>query len=137
MLRRLRAVAGGAAVAAAAVLVVAGCGGGSEKAYSAEATEACLERAGLTIIPVDGSTDVVASSALGGSVSARLSLNKVTIAFGRSAAEGTVIEKAYATYGSQDIPIDQVLERRRNAVLLWAGVPTLQDGKVVRECLKS
>ena len=126
------------ALAAVAVLVAAGCGGGgSEKAYGASATRSCLEKAGVEIVPVDESSDLVASSALGGSLGARLAANHVTISFGRDATEGDLLRQAYTRYGSRDVPIDQVLERRRNAVLLWAGAPTRQDADVVRSCLES
>lgn len=130
-----------AALAAVAALVVAGCGGGgggsSAEAYTVDGTKACLVDEGVSIVAVDEAADFVAASALAGSLGAKLALNRVTIAFGRSEAEGLQIEKAYAEYGSKDVPIDQVLERKRNAVLLWAGVPTEQDAKAVRSCLKS
>lgn len=128
---------GGLALAAAAALAAAGCGGsGGGKTYSASATRACLEKAGVKIVPVDAANDFVASSALAGTVGAKLALNRVTISFGRDDAEGQLIQAAYAKYGSKDVPIDQVLERKDNAVLLWAGQPTKQDGDVVRSCLK-
>ena len=133
---RLRRTVAGALVAGAAALLIAGCGGGGTKAYSAAATKACLEKAGVRIVAVDEKTDIVAASALAGAVGAKLALNRVTISFGRSDAEGALLQKAYAKYGSKDVPIDQVLERRRNAVLLWAGAPSAQDSDVVRACLK-
>lgn len=133
---RLRLVAG-AAVVAIAALAVAGCGGGgSGGAYAVAQTKACLVKAGVRIVPVTEATDFVAASALAGAIGAKLALNHVTISFGRDDVEGALIQKAYAKYGSKDVPIDQVLERRRNAVLLWAGAPTPQDAEVVRKCLK-
>ena len=119
------------------VVLLAGCGGSTAKVYTAAATQACLERAGLKIVPVDEKIDVVAESALGGSLGAEIGPNRVTISFGRSDAEGAVIERAYTKYGSRDVPIDQVLQRKRNAVLLWAGAPAPQDADAVRSCLKS
>lgn len=128
-----------AAVLAAVValaLAVAGCGGGGgTKVFTASATKECLQKQGVQIVAVDEANDFVAASALAGSLGAKLSLNRVTIAFGRDDAEGTLIEDAYAKYGSKDVPIDRVLERKGNAVLLWAGAPTDQDAKVVRACL--
>jgi len=134
---RSRLVAGSAVIAFAA-LALAGCGGvGGTKPYTPSATEACLKETGLKIVPVDVAIDFVASSALGGALAAKLALNSVTISFGRDAVEGSLIQKAYAKYGSKSVPIDQVLELRRNAVLLWAGAPSKQDAAVVRGCLKS
>ena len=123
------------AVAAGAVLV-AGCGGSSAKVYAAAATQACLEQAGATIVAVDDKIDLVAESALGGSLGAKVGENRVTIAFGRSDAEGSVLESAYKQYGSRDVPIDHLLQRRGNAVLLWAGPPSPQDTDAVRSCLR-
>lgn len=134
--RRLRPTAG-VALAGAVALALAGCGGGGSKVYSALATKSCLEKAGAKIVPATEANDFVASSALGGSVGAKLASNGVTISFGRDNAEGNLIQKAYAKYGNKDVPIDQVLQRQRNAVLLWAGVPTPQDRDVVLKCLKS
>lgn len=135
---RSRLVAG-SAVTAFAALALAGCGGvGGTKPYTPAATEACLKQTtGVKIVPVNVAVDFVASSALGGALAAKLALNSVTISFGRDAVEGSVIQKAYAKYGSKSVPIDQVLELRRNAVLLWAGAPSKQDAAVVRGCLKS
>jgi hypothetical protein len=136
--RQRTLVAAALAGALALALAMAGCGGGgTAKAYTVAATKACLEKGGIAIVPVDEANDFVAASALAGALGAKLALNRVTIAFGRDAAEGELIEKAYAQYGSKDVPIDQVLERKDNAVLLWAGAPTGQDAKAVRSCLKS
>lgn len=131
----MRAAAGLAGAVAVAVLV-AGCGGGGTKAFTAEKTKACLEKQGVAIVPVDEANDFVATSALAGSLGAKLALNRVTISFGRDTAEGVVIAQAYAKYGSANVAIDQVLSRHGNAVLLWAGAPTVQDSKVVVGCLK-
>ena len=134
---RSRLVAGSAVIAFAA-LALAGCGGvGGTKPYTQAATRACLKETGVKLVPVDTAADFVGSSALGGALAAKLALNSVTISFGRNAAEGSLIQQAYAKYGSNDVPIDQVLELRRNAVLLWAGAPSKQDAAVVRSCLKS
>ena len=133
---RARLVAALVAVVAGAVLV-AGCGGSSAKVYAAAPTKACLKQAGATIVAVDETIDVVAESALGGSVGAKVGENRVTIAFGRSDAEGSVLAGAYEKYGSRDVPIDQVLQRRGNAVLLWAGPPSPQDTDAVRSCLRA
>ena len=132
---RARLGAALAAVAAGAVLL-AGCGGSSATVYTVAATQACLKKAGATIVAVDETTDLVAESALGGSLGAKIGQNRVTIAFGRSDAEGTVLAGAYKKYGSRDVPIDQVLQRKGNAVLLWAGPPSPQDTDAVATCLK-
>ncbi len=126
-----------AAAAGVGVVLLAGCGGSTAKVYPAAATQACLEQAGRKIVPVDKKIDIVAENALGGSLGAEIGPNQVTISFGRSDAEGAVIERAYTKYGSRDVPIDQVLQRKGNAVLLWAGAPAPQDADAVRSCLKS
>ena len=117
-------------------MLLAGCGGSSAKVYTVAKTRGCLEQAGIAIVAVDQTTDVVAESALGGSLGARIGQNRVTIAFGRSDAEGSVLAGAYKKYGSRDVPIDQVLQRKGNAVLLWAGAPSPRDADAVSSCLK-
>ena len=128
----------GAALAAVAVgaVLLAGCGGSAAKVYTVAATKACLVQAGARIVAVDRTNDFVAENALGGSLGARVGENRVTISFGRSAAEGSVIAGAYRKYGSRDVPIDEVLQLKGNAVLLWAGAPSPQDTDAVRTCLK-
>ena len=133
---RARLVAA-AAAAGVGVVLLAGCGGSTATVYTASATQSCLEQAGLEIVPVDKATDIVADNALGGSLAAKVGPNHVTISFGRSEGEAGVIERAYAKYGSRDVPIDQVLQRKGNAVLLWAGAPTPQAAAAVRGCLQS
>lgn len=131
---RARLVVALAAVAAGAVLL-AGCGGSAAKVYTVAATKACLKQAGIPIVAVDEKNDLVAGSALGGTLGAKVRQNRVTISFGRSDAEGSVIASAYEKYGSSDVPIDLVLQRKGNAVLLWAGAPSPQDADAVRNCL--
>lgn len=132
---RVRLVAALAAAGAGAVLL-AGCGGSAATVYTVVATKACLKKAGIAIVAVDEKIDIVAENALGGSLGAKVGQNRVTISFGRSDAEGSVIAGAYKKYGSRDVPINQVLQQKRNAVLLWAGAPSPQDADAVRSCLK-
>src|SRR5581483_9910262 len=65
-------------VGLAAAVLLAGCGG--SKKYSLEKTRACLaKQQGLTVLK---STDFVASTALGGALTAKFPHNQVTISFG-------------------------------------------------------
>lgn len=132
---RTRLVAALVAVGAGVALLV-GCGGSSAKVSTVAATKACLVKAGIPIVAVDEVNDLVAESALGGTLGAKVGENRVTIAFGRSAAEGSVLANAYEKYGSRDVAIDQMLQREGNAVLLWAGPPSPRDADAVRSCLK-
>lgn len=118
------------------VAVLAGCGSSPAKPYALGPTKTCLARAGAKILPVTA-RDIVASSALDGAFTAKLAMNKVTLSFSRDESGASLIQSAYTKYGSRDVPIDQVLDRRNNVVLLWAGAPTSQDAAVVQGCLKS
>ena len=128
-------------LAATLVLVslVAGCGGaGSEEpsSYALAPTRQCLSgEDGVTVEtqPVD----FVASTALGGALRVKVSpQNFAVLAFGNDEAEAERIERAYRDFAGKRIPIDDVLERRKNLVLVWNAPPTGEDESAISGCLK-
>ncbi|MFL5854705.1 MAG: hypothetical protein ACJ77G_19815, partial [Solirubrobacteraceae bacterium] len=81
--------------------------------------------------------DFVATTALGGAMRVRVSAtNFVVMAFGNDEAEGRRLEQAYREYAGKSIPIDEVLERRKNLVLVWNAPPTGEEEDAVASCLK-
>ncbi len=128
-------------LAALAALVVAGCGGGGdddgaedETLYRLGPTRACLQRADLRV--TTRGLDFVASTALGGSVRTKLRGNQVTLAFGRTTDDAIAIERAYRRFAGKGVPLNRVLARDRNVVLLWAEPPTAGHDRRVRDCLE-
>jgi hypothetical protein len=115
------------------VLVVAACGG--QATYSADKTRACLKSESARI---GGPLDFVATTATGGAFVARLSDNAVTIAFGEKEADAADIAFAYQRFAFPNVRsnIADVLERYRNAVLLWHKHPAAADLALITGCLK-
>jgi hypothetical protein len=117
------------------VVLCAGCGG-STKAYSAAATQACLSKAGAAI---GGKLDFVASSAVGGAFIVHLhDGNFATIAFGKTNVDGTELQLAYQQFAFPNVKqtITSVLRRYDNAILLWHETPTGSDLSLIANCLK-
>jgi hypothetical protein len=126
--RRLLALAGALAV------VLGGCGGEAEpELYSVEPTNACLKEAGFVTSLDD--LDFVASTASGGGLHGRYQANQVTIAFGEDEEESARMEQAYRNFAGARIPIDDVLFRSANAVLVWGAPPSEEERTRVDGCL--
>jgi hypothetical protein len=118
----------------AAALLLAGCGAGEPEAYALEPTRGCLEDAGHDVTTED--VDFVASTATAGALRADLAPDQhVTISFGETDNEAERTAQAYRNFASPDIQIDQVLERHRNAVLLWGAPPSEDERGPIVGCL--
>ncbi len=115
-------------------LLAAGCGGGGPKEYTLADTKSCLrEAAGVKLSP---QLDFVASTAPGGAVRAILGKNVVTISFGTTEAEAASLERGYRRVAGPRIPLQDVLQRKRNVVLVWAEKPDPQQADTIDGCLK-
>ena len=123
-----------AALLGLSLLVVAGCGGGT-KVYTADATRACLQKAGVDVVPVP-KDDFIASSAEGGAFTARFRDNKVTISFGLDRAGAGRIVHAYDHFKGSNIGLEDVLRPKHNAVMLWALHPPDAYLTTIEDCLK-
>jgi hypothetical protein len=118
-------------------LLLAGCGGSGAnepERYRLEPTRDCLEDAAASV--TTGGLDFVASTALGGGLIVKLSENKLTIAFGQSRSDAVRTEQAYRQFAGEKIPIDRLLFRRLNVVMLWELPPTDKDRATVLGCLE-
>ena len=138
-----RALAGALFVLFAAVLLGVGfallsifTGGNSgPKLHTLPATRSCLQDKGVATAapPRD---DFVASTALGGALRARLAANSVTIDFGTSVAGALGIERAYRRFAPRRFPLDSVMLRRDDVVLLWERQPAADELREITRCLK-
>jgi hypothetical protein len=118
--------------------LVSGCGGPGDEpdAYALAPTRQCL-LADEGIRVDTKNVDFVATTALGGAMRVRLSAtNFVVMAFGVNEAEAQRIEQAYRAFAGKSIPIDDVLERRKNLVLVWNAPPSGEEDAAVLNCLK-
>lgn len=120
--------------------LVAGCGGsGSEEpsSYALTPTKQCLSGEGGAVTVDTRHVDFVASTALGGAMRVKVSpQNFVVMAFGDDEAEAERIERAYRDFAGKRIPIDDVLERRKNLVLVWNAPPTGEEDGAISSCLR-
>ncbi len=123
-------------VGAAVALLAAGCGGGSST-YSLGKTRACLQARGATIAHPSAS-DLVATTALGGSLKAELGDNFVTLAFGTTVANAEQLVSAYEHFAFPNVQsgLPDVLRRVGNVVMLWHEHPQDADLALVTGCLK-
>jgi hypothetical protein len=119
--------------------LVAGCGGslGNEPdRYLLPPTKQCLRGEGGVKIEMRN-VDFVATTALGGAMRVRLpTKNFVVMAFGNDEAEAQRIEDAYREFAGRSIPIDDVLQRRKNLVLVWNAPPTGDEDAALSGCLR-
>lgn len=129
----------GLAAALAFGALFSGCGGsgGDEpSSYALAPTKQCL--AAEDGVKVDAhAVDFVASTALGGAMRVKVSpQNFVVMAFGENDAEGARIEEAYRDFAGRRIPIDQVLQRNKNLVLVWNAPPSGDEESAISSCLQ-
>jgi hypothetical protein len=129
-----------AAFVLALAALVAGCGGtppGQRPShFDLGPSRACLqEQPNVKVSTTD--LDFVASTALGGGMRVTLPDNFVVLAFGEDTAEADRIEQAYRNFAGEDIPIDDVLRRDQNVVMVWNAPPSAEDEGLVLGCLRA
>jgi len=123
-------------LAAALGIALVGCGGqGEENLYELDPTRSCFRKADLN--PSTKRLDFVASTALGGAFRVRFPENDLTITFGAAEPEAERIERAYRRFAPRRFPIQDVLRRDRNVVMLWGVAPTIDQLDTVNRCLQS
>ena len=125
----------GLALLAFAALLAASCGGKTE--YSLDKTRSCLQARGAQITHPDPS-DIVATSAVGGSFKAMLGDNFVTLVFGTDEGSGQKLADAYTRFAFPNVKsgLPDVLRRYSNVVTLWHVHPQDADLSLVVGCLR-
>jgi hypothetical protein len=127
------------AAALAAAGMAAGCGGAGPNAeperYELGPSHACLEQGGVRVST--RGLDFVASTALGGAMRVRLATdNFVDVSFGEDAGEAERIETAYRRFAGRSIPVDDVILRTKNVVMVWNAPPSPAERDTLFGCLK-
>ena len=132
-----------AAVMALAVPLLAACGG-EASSYSLGPTFSCLRANGFEVTyHLDDSDyfvfDPIARAAGGGALRAKRDESAaVVVVFERSEGDAKHTKGEYtAIAGGRLGNIEDALQRRRNAVLLWLRMPTDEVVGQVTNCLKS
>jgi hypothetical protein len=129
----------GLAAALALGALLTGCGnppGEEPSSYAFGPTKTCLQ--GEEGVSVDTkNVDFVATTALGGAMRVKVSPeNFVVMAFGDDEAEAGRIEQAYRDFAGKRIPIDDVLQREKNLVLVWNAPPSGDESNAISSCLE-
>ena len=113
-----------------------GCGGGPEP-YALASTVECLERFAIVRLDRNG-LDPIALEADQGAFELETG-SGVTISFGPSEDEGRRTEEAYrdALRPIVRVPLDDLLDRRGNAVFRWELAPTAYEREAIIGCLRT
>lgn len=119
----------------ASLVVLTGCGGDELGLYELGPTRSCLREANLN--PTQKDLDFVASTALGGALRVRFPDNLLSLTFGRSLNEAERLERAYRRFAPRRFPIQDVLRRENNVVMLWGVSPTIDELDTVIRCLRA
>jgi hypothetical protein len=116
-------------------LLVSACGGKTQ--YSVDKTRTCLQTRGAQIVPPSAS-DLVATTAVGGSFKAMLGDNFVTLVFGTDESSGQNLAGAYQRFAFPNVKsgLPDVLRRYANVVTLWHQHPQDADLSLVVGCLR-
>ena len=123
-------------------LLVAGCGRGSTAPYTAAATAPCLKSKGFTKVTTDpDKVGFIAGFADNGGVFAVApgSKNTVTIAFAGDTAGAGPTEQAFRAHASAFYKkhMSDIMQSKRNAVLVWTTSPTQDQIDTAIGCLAS
>jgi hypothetical protein len=110
---------------------------GNDNLFSLKPTKSCLgEVDGVrTSTSVKGINDFIAEAAIDGAVRVWLPANQVVISFGESPQDAERTQRAYLRFAGGTIPIQDLLQRNQNTVLLWKDKPSPEDERTVDRCL--
>ena len=123
-------------------LIAAGCGARSTAPYTAAGTVACLKSKGFTGVTTDPvKVGFIAGFADNGGVFAvaPASKNTVTIAFAGDTAGAKGTEDAFRAHASAFYKkhMSDIMQSKRNAVLVWTTSPTQDQISTAIACLAS
>jgi hypothetical protein len=110
---------------------------GDDDLYSLKPTQSCLaDLDGVTVTDSeDDVDDVLANSATGGALRARLPDNTLIVSFGEDEQEAERRQRSYLRFAGGTIPVQDLLVRQQNAVLLWERNPNDEERELVDGCL--
>ena len=102
--------------------------------YRLEPTRACLQEKQFAIRT--RGLDFVASTALAGAFRAAFDTNEVTVVFGNTATDAERTERAYRNFAPRRLNLGDLLVRRKNVVLVFAGKPSAEQLESITACLE-
>jgi hypothetical protein len=63
--------------------------------------------------------------------------NTAVISFGESLEDAARTEEAYRAFAPEEVPLESLLGRYRNVVMIWSFGPSQEDLKTVSDCLET
>jgi len=129
------------AAALLVALVLAGCGARSSKPFTADASAACFTKKGFTnVTTATAKVGFIAGVAANGGLAARSRAgNALTVAFAADAQDAVVTEGEFRKYAPASLRphMADIMESKRNAVLVWTVSPSVKDLAAAESCLAS
>ena len=122
----------------ALVLVSANAIAGGDDLYSLESTSDCLGgREGVRVSDreTDLGRDFIARAAPGGALKIDLKGNDLILSFGESEQDAERTQRAYLRFAGGTIPVQDLLFRERNVVLLGRDPPQPGQRELLAGCL--
>ena len=83
----------------------------------------------------DDVDDVLANSATLGALKVWLEDNTLIVSFGETEQEAERRQRSYLRFAGGTIPVQDLLARQQNAVLLWERAPSEAEVELVDDCL--
>jgi hypothetical protein len=120
------------------VIFAAACGNPVHKHYSENATASCLRNLHYTVNTNASQLGPVENSATEGALRASEPGNAVRMTFSEDHAEALNIEAAYHRFAPRKLRkhLGDVLSSQKNATLLWAVTPPVDEQQRVLGCLR-
>lgn len=122
----------------ALVLISANAIAGGDDLYSLESTRDCLvdkEGAEVSEREQDLGRDFIAQAAPEGAMKVTIAGNDLVLSFGTSEQDAERTQRAYLRFAGGTIPVQDLLFRERNAVLLWRDPPQPEQRELLVGCL--
>lgn len=123
-------------VFATAAVVTASCGGGGG-GYTLAATTACIDEAPRMSVHEGAELDYVIEDAPAGAAEVGVDGTTAEIAFGNSSADAARMKRQVEILaGAFAVPVEDLLERRGNTLIVWDSTPTEDQRRRLRDCIK-
>lgn len=122
----------------ALVLLAANAIAGGDDLYSLKGTSGCLtDREGVRVSDRerDLGRDFIAQAAPGGALKVTFEGNDLVLSFGTTEQDAERTQRAYLRFAGGTIPVQDLLFRERNAVLLWRDPPRPEHRELLVGCL--
>lgn len=119
------------------LLLAAGCGGGDSTSYSSARVRDCVDdTAGIEVTAERQDLDAVMEDAEAGAFKVTVDGEDVSLAFSETEGDARRMAATLEVFATAfNAPVDDILERRGNLVILWENTPTDEQRDALGGCL--